>query len=41
MLIDEIKKDLLKTSQKEKKETAVSTLRLLLSAIVNKEKRKD
>jgi len=40
MLIDEIKKDLLKTSQKEKKETAVSTLRLLLSAIVNKEKEK-
>jgi len=40
MLIDEIKKDLL-SSQKEKKETAVSTLRLLLSAIVNKEKEKD
>jgi len=39
MLIDEIKKDLL-SSQKEKKETAVSTLRLLLSAIVNKEKEK-
>ncbi len=39
MLIDEIKKDLL-SFQKEKKETAVSTLRLLLSAIVNKEKDK-
>ncbi len=39
MLIDEIKKDLL-ISQKEKKETAVSALRLLLSAIVNKEKEK-
>ncbi|MDD3170580.1 MAG: GatB/YqeY domain-containing protein [Candidatus Paceibacterota bacterium] len=39
MLIEEIKKDLV-ASQKEKNETAVSSLRMLVSSVINKQKDK-
>jgi len=39
MLIEEIKKDLI-GFQKDKNETAVSSLRMLVSAVVNKQKDK-